>query len=71
MGETTEIETRFLTGKNVDVSKNGAYLRSHFLLGNTDLTPLLAGFQKNKWLGLTVQTEYGLLGFVFDGVVII
>ena len=71
LGETTEIEAGVLTGKNADAAKNGAYLRSHFLLGTTDLTPLLASFQENKLLGLTVQTEYGLLGFVFDGVVII
>ena len=71
LGETAEIEAGFLTGKNADSAKNGAYLRSHFLLGTTDLTPILAGFQKNKLLGLTLQTEYGQLGFVFDGAVII
>jgi hypothetical protein len=71
LGETTEIEAGILTGKNADAEKNGVYLRSHFLLVNTDVTPLLAGFKKNKLLGLTLQSEYGQLGIVFDGAVII
>ena len=71
LGETNEIEAGVLTGENADSAKNGVYIRSHFLLGITDLTPLLAGFQKNKLLGLTLQTEYRQLGFVFDGAVII
>ena len=71
LGETNEIEAGVLTGENADSAKNGVYIRSHFLLGITDLTPLLASFQKNKLLGLTLQTEFGQLGFVFDGAVII
>ena len=49
-GDTTEIEGGIVAGKNILPGNNGAYLRLHFLHGNTDLTPMTAVFKKNKLL---------------------
>ena len=62
LGETTEFEAGILAGKDLSSENNGAYLSSHFLLGTTDLKPLLASFQQNQLLGLTLQTDLGMLG---------
>ena len=71
LGETTEFEAGILAGKDLSSENNGAYLSSHFLLGTTDLKPLLASFQQNQLLGLTLQTDLGMLGLVFDGALIL
>ncbi|MCS5545799.1 MAG: hypothetical protein NZ867_03205 [SAR324 cluster bacterium] len=70
-GDTTEIEGGIVAGKNFLPGNNGAYLRSHFLHGKTDLTPMAAVFKKNQLLGLTLQTELVKVGFVFDGAVVL
>ena len=70
-GETAEMEAGIITGKDNASKNNGAYLRSHFLLGTTDLTPILAGNKKNQLLGLTLQADLGLVGLVIDGAMIL
>ena len=70
-GETAEMEAGIIMGKDNASKNNGAYLRSHFLLGTTDLTPILAGNKKNQLLGLTLQADLGLVGLVIDGAMIL
>ncbi|MBC8257648.1 MAG: hypothetical protein H8E38_01390 [SAR324 cluster bacterium] len=67
IGETTEVEAGLLTGKAASAAENGIYLRSHLLVGSIDLSPLLASFKLNQLFGLTLQTDLGQLGLVFDG----
>ena len=70
-GEPAEMEAGIITGKDNSSKNNGAFLRSHFLLGTTDLTPILAGNKKNQLLGLTLQADLGLVGLVIDGAMIL
>ncbi len=70
-GETTEIEGGIVAGKQLLPENSGAYLRTHFLEGKTDLTPMMAVFQNNQMLGLTLQTEMDKVGLVFDGAMVL
>ncbi len=67
LSDTSELDFGMLAGFAENPGNNGAFLRLHMLLGETDLIPVLASFGRNRLAGLSLQSSLGNWGVVFDG----